>query len=307
MIKYLLGIDGGGTKTEFLLSDLQMNTVKSLILGTANPSVIGIGNVKEVLKKGITDILTDIPFSEVSLFAGISGTGSSDIKAEISAFLSDFGFGAFSNGSDTESALALAAGKGDGIAVIMGTGIVALGKISDNIHRAGGWGYMIDKGGSGFSYGADALNSAFSYLDGRDGSNEMLTLIEKKAEKPLPELIPDIYSKGPSYVASFATVVFEAYLMGDKKAEEIIDRNSKEVSLLIEAVDKSKDINEVSFCGGLCRQKEILIPFLKKYLKKNYNMKFIEEPVVNGALSIAKGLIQKVMLCSEQKCAIPTR
>ncbi len=293
MIKYLLGIDGGGTKTEFQLSDLEMNTIKSLLLGTTNPSAFGIDNTKRVLKEGIEDILTDIPFSEVSLFAGLSGTGTPHIKAEISAFLSGFGFGAYANGSDTESVLTLAAGSGDGIAVIMGTGIVALGKFSGETRRAGGWGYMVDKGGSGFTYGADALNSAFSAIDGRDGSPEILTLIEKKTGKPLADSVSDIYGNGPSYVASFAPVVFEAYLMGDKKAEEIIDRNSKEVSMLINAVIKDDDITEIAFTGGLCRQKEILSPFIKKHLKKDYILKFIEEPVVNGALCIAKGLIQR--------------
>lgn len=290
MIKYLLGIDGGGTKTELLLTDLQMNTLKRLVLGTTNPSETGIDNVKSVLKDGIRDILTDIPFSEVSLFAGISGTSTSDIKAEISAFLSEFGFGAFSNGSDTDSVLALAARNGDGVAVIMGTGIVALGKISGEIRRAGGWGFMIDKGGSGFTYGADALNSAFSFLDGRGGSKKMLTLIEKKAKKPLKDLVSDIYSSGPSYVASFAPVVFEAYIEGDKEAEEIIDRNSKETAILIDAVTKDSDISEICFFGGLCKQKDIIIPFIEKYLPKDNDLKFIEEPVVNGALSIAKSL-----------------
>ena len=55
-IKYLLGIDGGGTKTEFLLSDLNGNEIKRLFLGGSNPVNIGIENTLAVLEKGIKQI-----------------------------------------------------------------------------------------------------------------------------------------------------------------------------------------------------------------------------------------------------------
>lgn len=293
-INYLLGIDGGGTKTEFLLTDLSKRKIKQFVLGTSNPANIGIENSKSVLRHGISEICEGLNFAEISVFAGLAGGGSKDIKAEINQFLGTFGFGAHSNGSDTDSTLEVALRGENGAAVIMGTGIVAFSQSNGERHRTGGWGYMIDKGGSGFHLGSDALSSAFSYLDGRCGSKLLLNLIENKLGKSLENSVSEIYSGGAAYVASFAPAVFEAYEQGDSEAEKIIDRNACEAAKIITAARSFlKNNNEKTvICGGLCRQKDLLKPFLLKYIKDGHPLTFSDEPIVNGALSLAKLNIQ---------------
>jgi len=195
-IKYLLGIDGGGTKTEFLLTDLNERKNRQIILGTSNPVNIGTENCKSVLGQGISEICEGLDYTEVSVFAGLAGSGSNDINAEIHRFLGEFGFGAYSNGSDADSVLEAALKGKNGAAVIMGTGIIAFSRSDEKLHRTGGRGYMIDKGGSGFCFGSDALNSAFEYLDGRGGSKLIFSLVEKKLGKSLENSVAEIYSGG---------------------------------------------------------------------------------------------------------------
>lgn len=184
-IKYLLGIDGGGTKTEFLLTDIDKNEIRRAVLGTSNPVNIGIKNAKNILRQGISEICEGFDYAEISVFAGLAGGGADDIKTEISRFLGELGFGAHSNGTDADSAIAVALKDENGTAVIMGTGIIAFSRSHSGLHRVGGRGYMIDKGGSGFCLGSDALNSAFEVLDGRGGSKLILGLIEKSSAKVL--------------------------------------------------------------------------------------------------------------------------
>ncbi len=43
-IRYLLGIDGGGTKTEFVLSHINGNEIARVVLGCSNPVNIGTEN-----------------------------------------------------------------------------------------------------------------------------------------------------------------------------------------------------------------------------------------------------------------------
>ena len=157
-IKYCLGIDGGGTKTEFLLTDIHSAEIKRLVLGSSNPVNEGLDAAKAILKEGIHAVCGGIDLGEISVFAGIAGGGTSVNKKAISDFLGSFGFGAFSNGSDTDSVLQAALKGENGVAVIMGTGIVAFSQSDGECHRTGGRGYMIDKGGSGFHFGSDALN-----------------------------------------------------------------------------------------------------------------------------------------------------
>ena len=291
-IKYLLGIDGGGTKTEFLLTDINENEKSRVILGTSNPINIGIENTKDILTQGISEICNGLKPSEISVFAGLAGSASADINAEIYKFLGSFGFGAYSNGSDADSTISVALKGENGTAMIIGTGIIAYSIVNDKKYRIGGRGYMIDKGGSGFCFGSDALNSSFEFLDGRGGSELIINLVEEKLCKKLNDTVSAIYSGGAAYVASFAPIIFEAYKLGDADAERILDRNTYEAAKLIIASRKHlKKEDKTVICGGLCKQKDILKPFLLKYLDKDTELTFSDEPIINGAILLAKSNI----------------
>lgn len=294
-INYLLGIDAGGTKTEFLLTDLDGKEIKRVILGASNPVNVGFENMAKVIEQGISQVCGNINRREVSVFAGLAGGISGNNKNLINKFLSGFGFGAFENGSDTDNALEIALGGKNGVVVIIGTGIVAFSQQDGVRHRIGGWGYLIDKGGSGFTLGADALNCAFECFDGRGGSEILLHLIEKQLNRPLYESVADIYNGGATYVASFAPNVFEACSKGDKAAEAILDRNAKEVAKIINTgcgflngVHK-----KVVLCGGMCRNADILKPFITKHLNGDFCLEFLTEPIVNGAVALAKANIRE--------------
>lgn len=288
--KYLLGIDGGGTKTEFLLTDPNKNEVNRIILGPSNPVDIGMSNSQMLLEQGIIQVCQGIDLRDVSVFAGLAGGISSNNKAQIHKFLSRFGFACYENGSDTENALELSLAGSNGISIIMGTGIVAFSQVDGQRHRIGGWGYLIDKGGSGYNFGVDALYTAFRSLDGRGGSELLCELIEKQIGKPLPDAISDIYTGGKSYIAGLAPLVFNAYEMGDKYAGEIIDRNVQEVVAIIRAGQQYQPNRngKVVMCGGLCHKSDILMPFFRKYIQEETELIFSTEKMVDGAVSLAK-------------------
>ncbi len=286
---FLLGIDGGGTKTEFLLADSVGNEIKRLFLSGSNPVNKGIENTFGVLNEGITKICDGLDFGEISAFAGIAGGKTGENQKLINDFLSRFGFASFGCGSDIDLVLETALKGENGTAVIMGTGIVAYARSGEELHRTGGRGYMIDKGGSGFHYGSDALSSAFEFIEGRGGSEIILGLIEKKLGKSLEKSVADIYDGGAAYVAAFAPVVFEAYNLGDAAAGAIIDRNAYEAAKIINGARKDTD-GKIVVCGGLCRQKEILYSFLMKYIEGEASLTFLDKPMVNGAISLAERL-----------------
>lgn len=287
--EYYLGIDGGGTKTEFLLTDKNDNEIKRLFCGCSNPVNIGIENTLSVLSIGISRICENISKDKISVFAGIAGAKTGDYSKQITDFLFSFGFESCLCGSDVDLALEMALGESDGTAVIMGTGIVAFSKNGEAYYRTGGRGYMIDKGGSGFHYGSDAINCAFEFIDGRGGSETIYGLVKSRTDNNFDELISRIYKEGPSFTASFAPVVFEAYSLGDRAAEDIIDKNAKETAKLINgAVRFSQNAEKrVVICGGLCRQKDILYAFITKYLDDGICIEFLDEPMVNAAVSLA--------------------
>jgi len=289
-IKYLLGIDGGGTKTEFLLTDMSGKEIKRVILGPSNYVDIGMQSTLNILWEGVTQVCGGIDKREISVFAGLAGGVGTENERKINKFLYNFGFEKVGNDADTENALEIALNGDDGIVVIMGTGVIAFVQHGGKCWRIGGWGYLIDRGGSGYNFGSDAIEAAYKYFDGRDGSEIIFEIIQERTGKSFPDFISDIYSGGKAYIASFADVVFRAFEEGDRYAENIIMRNVNEVCEMIKIGRNiiGKKRPKTVICGGLCQRKEILACFFEKCLGKEAVPEFLEEPMVNGAILLAK-------------------
>ena len=67
-----LGIDGGGTKTEFALVSLDGYVLKRVVKNGCNPNDIGYSKMLALLVAGIDDLLMEFP-SVKSVFCGIAG------------------------------------------------------------------------------------------------------------------------------------------------------------------------------------------------------------------------------------------
>ena len=288
-IKYLLAIDGGGFHTKFLLTDLNKKEISRLCLEPSNPVDIGMENAQKILENGIRQVCHGVNLREVSAFAGLAGGIVGDNKENFRDFFAKFNFGLCDNDSDIESILELALKGGDGVAVIMGSGICAFAQKNGLRHRIGGWGHHIDRCGSGYSIGAEAMYSAFKYIDGRDGSSVLKELIEKKLGKSLSDSIADIQNGGKVFITTFAPLVFEACSMGDKYALEIIDTNIKEVAKMIDVGLKAISVkhSKVVFLGTLGKRKDILMPIFRKYSDNDVNITFNTGLSVDGALMMA--------------------
>lgn len=291
-VKYLLGIDGGGTKTEFLLTDIECKEIDRVLLGGSNPINVGIENTIAVLSDGIKKISANIDFSETVVFAGVAGIKTGNFAELINDFLSEYSFVGYSCSSDVELALESALKDEDGTVLIMGTGIAAFSRSGEKLYRTGGRGYLIDKGGSGFHFGSDALNAAFEFIDGRGGSKIIFELVEKKLGCSIEKGIVDVYKGGAASVAAFAPVVFEAAELQDEKALEIIEKNAKEAAAVINGASNLSGLinKKVAICGGLSKHKEILCKYISRYLQKDVELVFVDMPMVEAAVSLAKKL-----------------
>lgn len=122
---YYLGIDGGGTKTEFALSDPDGNIVCRLFMDGCNPNTVGIENAKRIIENGIIQSCKDIPLSSVAVYAGIAGCASEIYANEIKDMLEKMSFAACDVGSDNNNIVSAGLGENEGVTMILGTGICA--------------------------------------------------------------------------------------------------------------------------------------------------------------------------------------
>ncbi len=290
-IKYYLGIDGGGTKTALVLTDTNNNIIKSHISNCCNPMDIGFENATKTISDAIHIVCEGIDLGEVSVFAGIAGGTSGGMKEKFYEFFRGFGFGKHQNGSDIQSIVAGGLGKGDGIAVITGTGVCCFPQKNGKLmSRIGGWGYLFDEGGSAYNLGRDALSAYFRCFDGSGESTAIYDILSEKYPDA-QELLGEMYKGGKKVIASLAPVVFQAMDMGDDVAREIIEKNMACVAKIIETAGKHFDVKPIKavIAGGLTSRTETL-EYIKKSISnpQDFNIEILNCSPVMGAVEMAK-------------------
>lgn len=241
---YVLGIDGGGTKTSGVVADESGNVYMQAIGGSSNPNALTQAQFDKILSGLLKELEQQNPeiYNQLeACFAGMAGVGESGRDAEVAAFL-EKQLPAQTRvvvKNDAYNALYSGTLGNPGIVQIAGTGAISFGiNYEDQKARAGGWGYLFDDAGSGFYLGNEALRAVFENYDGR-GPATVLTekVLEHFAVAQIPDLIGKIY--GPEHprtvISKLSPIVSEAAEAGDGVAKGIICKACEEMMKCIEA------------------------------------------------------------------------
>jgi N-acetylglucosamine kinase-like BadF-type ATPase len=289
---YYLGIDGGATKTDFVLTDREGTVLHRHLGASTNPADLGVDVACERLREGIRLVCGGISPRSISVFAGISGGLTGDAKERIRACLEDLGFARADNGSDAQSIVAAGLGKQDGISVIVGTGSVAFVQRGGELHRIGGFGYLFDEGGNGYAIGRDAIAETLW----REQLGEPIgvlgeRIVKKAGTKTALDSLGRFYEGGKREVASYAPCVIEAYEQGDETASHILDRNMACVARLIRLGREylASENLPVVLVGGLMKRADVLMPMIERHLgaEGDAHISVYDRPAVRGALLLA--------------------
>lgn len=280
--KLILGIDGGGTKTVFVLTTLEGKVLMRLTKGASNPNDIGLQKAGEMLCDGIREVIKMFP-SVSAVFCGIAGAATGDHRHALIARLKKE-FPSLTVGADNDTANLFAMDELSDIAVISGTGSVIYVKHHDERIRLGGWGYLFDSAGSAYDIGREAVRVALYEEDKRLPRSKISTLLlEKLNAERIWDVIEALYKGGKPYIASMAEVVFRAYAMGDEKAIGIIDESAKRLAELLEDAVKLYHARPRAVAsGGLFTNcQSIMLTHIEKYTSVKINV--CEMPQVYGA------------------------
>ena len=286
-----LGIDGGGTKTEFALVQPNGTVLKRITKQGCNPNDIGFDKTKSILIEGIQEIL--LQFASIKgIFCGIAGAGSNHYDEKLSSALKQK-FPKINIDVKTDSFNLFYSNDDADMVVISGTGSVVFVKDNENYIRLGGWGHLLDNGGSAYDIGKAALQLALHEEDSKlPPSNLTKKLYQELNISSVWEHISKIYTEGKPYIASLAKIVFNAYRNGDKNALEIIDNNAKALAELLNKGVHLYGANNFALAnGGLFEHnREIMIEHIKKY--SSVNLIFSELPPIYGACRKACTMVE---------------
>jgi N-acetylglucosamine kinase-like BadF-type ATPase len=300
-MRYIIGIDGGGTKTLGILVNENANLLAKAELGPSNYHVLGKLKLKELIGSLVDKLIKQSKIApEVdAICVGLAGAGRENERNEVTKLVKELNCAKqILAEHDASIALAGALGGNPGIMIIAGTGSIAFGRNADGkTARAGGWGYLLGDEGSGFYIGQKALIAALKEWDGR-GEKTKLTdiIINEYGVSNIEGIIEKVYSEKlkSKGIGKIAPLVFKAAKNGDRVAKGIVEEAGRELgtlaSAVMEALGLTKNV-EIALVGSIFKQKELLLDSLRDAVPSEANVTFCAPrfpPVIGAALLALK-------------------
>lgn len=300
---YYLGIDGGGTKTKFMLCDVKGKIITSVEESTCHYLQVGLSGLTNVLKQGLENICkkTNINKEEiVSAYAGMPGYG--DIKGDMnkikSAVKEALGNISFSIGNDGENALAGALACKDGINIVAGTGSIGFGHNSktNTTIKCGGWHHGLGSDeGSAFWIAQRLLCEFTRQSDGRDEKTKLYEKVRHHLnlddDGEIINIVVTEWNIDRTKVAGLSRLIDELFDENDPYAIKIINAAAKELSEIIIALYNNLGFTNqviVSYTGGVFNMGSKIINALGNNLPKDKMI--LKEPTLGpdkGSLLLA--------------------
>ena len=261
-----LGVDGGGTKTEFLLAAADGTSARRLRLGGGNASTLGPERAAAMLAGGIARLAAEVGAAPAAAFLGLAGSGAAGNGERVAALLRDrFPGMAIEVGPDIRCVIEAAEVDGGCVAAILGTGSCVYADDGVELHRYGGWGWRFDDAGSGFDIGRDAIRARLAFDDGLAPGGPLVEAVGAKLGRSVFDCLPSLQVADCSAVAAFAPLVFDAIDAGDSAARGILERNMARIAMLVHAAraqHPAAAAGPLVLGGGLCRRADLLGPVL---------------------------------------------
>lgn len=243
-----LGVDGGGTKTEFVVIDGNGTVVARALTGTTYHLEVGFEKAVRRLEQGVGDVCRTLGVTPEALayaFFGLPAYGEDrDIDPRLHAACGRvLGHDRFRVGNDMVCGWAGSLACADGINIVAGTGSIGYGERRGVAARAGGWSELFGDEGSGHWIAIQGLTAFTRQSDGRLPRGPLhqhfRTTLALADDLDLCARVmgPPAMTRGE--IAAFAPLVVAAAEEGDADAAAILDRAAAELADLALALRRT--------------------------------------------------------------------
>lgn len=286
MSLYLLGIDGGGSKTLALLCDVQGAELAQASSGPAHLTNDLPGGCETVIKL-VSSILqtAQLTPAQVVLVVGIAGAGDERLKQHLLSALRPEQFAACYVTTDAKTSLHGANGGDPVVAIALGTGSVAMRlDQSQQEQQVGGWGFSIGDEGGGAAMGKAAVRAALWEQDCHPESySKLAQFIFSVIGQNKTAMLTWLRQANANQYAALAPTVIELATRCPA-ALGVLHKHAADVELLIKATRADTDL-PVVVLGGLAAA---TVPYLSERVRSWCQNAKADS--VRGAVLIARQL-----------------
>jgi len=276
---YYLGIDGGGTKTEALLSDAVGNILRIIKAAGSNPNFVGKDSALKTIIELLSSILREIDLNEISQ-AVLCIPGIRDYKEELFEMI-DFDRKRIHVEGDDLNTFYGALCKEYGAVVLTGTGSFVLGIDKTGKKKVvGGWGPLIGDLGSGYWMGVSALKAVTKYFDGLGRKTVLADKIKKFYGIEDISLLRRVVNH--SDISLLTPLILEAVSEKDKISLSIVKKAAKDLAKMAKRVILELKLDEeeydLAIAGGISNFGKILWEPFTREIRSRYRKINITKP-----------------------------
>jgi len=302
---FVVGIDGGGTKTAVAIAYENGELLKQFHVGAINYN----GGDAETIAASFQQMFDMIKASCGSLdqlhqvVIGAAGISNPQVSIRLEQNVRAQGYdGPVYITGDQETALYGAQDAMEGIILIAGTGSICFGvNRHGEMHRTGGFGHLIDDEGSGYSIGRQLLAMLVQAEDGRLASSIIPAMVYEQLElRTVQEIIGFVYGKQTTKkdIAALAPIMTKACELGDTYALKLAKSTAESLhELLIPVIEKLKLHNsKVAISGSVLQKSPFVYSALERKLAETYPHVKLILPIKDaayGAVLMACSLINR--------------
>ena len=240
-----LGVDGGGTKTRFVLIDGGGAVRAEAQLGTTYHPEVGLDGVRRILDAGVDAVLAPLEAGRDAIAFAFFGLPAHGEDAGVAPRLDAIprqvlGHDRYACGNDMVCGWAGSLACADGINIVAGTGSIGYGQRAGRGARAGGWGDAFSDEGSAYWIAAQGLNLFSRMSDGRLPRGPLHALfVERLALAQDLDVCARVYGEQAwtrGQLAQLSPLVAEAAARGDAQAARVFERAGEELAAIADAI-----------------------------------------------------------------------
>jgi N-acetylglucosamine kinase-like BadF-type ATPase len=308
--RLLLGVDGGGTKTDAALATLagdgKIRVIGRGRGGQSNMRVAGreraLASLEEAISGALAEAGRKAGTPDVAVLA-LAGSTLPDVQAELAAWAERRALARrVEIAHDSDPVLAAGTPEGWGVALIAGTGSVTVGRdLEGKKVMCGGWGHWFGDGGSGYDLGRRALTAASEAEDGM-GPDTMMRgmLLEHFGIGELRQVTKKLVAAESlnGRVAAVAGVVMKAAEGGDAVALGILSAGAVKLCELVTAAANRLGFDDgfpLAVTGGaitgIDKYREEFLGLVKSGRPAPGPVAVVNEPVM-GCLEIGRSVLR---------------
>ena len=303
IMKYWIGIDGGGTKTALAAADANGTVLAARTAGGCSYQSLGVQAVVRLLQQEIGALAqqTGLALTDCAgCCLGLPCCGENPeidrlIRSGLEAALSPLRLHLV---NDVEVGWAGSLSGAAGVHIVSGTGSIAFGKSADGRSaRCGGWNEFYGDEGSCYWIGRQAMGLFSKEADGRLPQGALYRIVRAELglvrDFSFTEVIQERWAPRRDKVASFQRYAYQAAGEGDEAAAGLYRAAARELALLVRGVREKlgllREETRVSYSGGLFQTGELILTPLRLEVEAQGGvLRPPERTATEGALLLAR-------------------